>query len=253
MISLPKEYAFAANLQRGTKGRQATLVQEWLALHNCGTAIDADFGSATEAAVQRFQQKNKLPITGIVDSTTFEALTAPIRTALQPITAGKKTLGELVVAYAARHLQQHPREIGGENKGPWVRLYMGGKQGKAYPWCAGFVSFILRQAADTLGTKPPFASTFSCDVLAELGKKTQRFVAEKDMASGQTPRRDMTVGSLFLVRKKPGDWTHTGIVLAFHDDYIETIEGNTNDSGSREGYEVCQRMRGYLKKDFIRV
>jgi hypothetical protein len=31
-----------------------------------------------------------------------------------------------------------------------------------------------------------------------------------------------------------------------------TVEGNTNDEGSADGYEVCQRMRSLTKKDFIR-
>jgi len=44
---------------------------------------------------------------------------------------------------------------------------------------------------------------------------------------------------------------HTGIVVAAHADSIETIEGNINNEGSREGYEVCRRFRGYGKKDFI--
>lgn len=253
MIALPNEYTFDGDLKRGVKGKQVTFVQEWLTLHNCGTAIDADFGPATKAAVNKFQHKNKLPQSGVVDRTTFEALTAPARAALQPIVAGKKTLGELVVAYALRHLKQHPREVGGQNKGPWVRLYMKGKQGENYPWCAGFVSFLLQQAADTLGAKPPFVFTFSCDALAGFGKHTGRFIAEKDIVSGTVAVQNLSSGSVFLVRKKPGDWTHTGIVTAFHSDHIETIEGNTNDSGSREGYEVCQRVRGYKGKDFIRI
>lgn len=253
MFSLPNEYTFDGDIQRGAKGKKATLVQEWLTLHNCGTAIDANFGPATNAAVKKFQQKNKLPQSGKVDSATFEALIAPMRAALQPVPGGRKTLADLVVAYALRHLKQHPREVGGQNKGPWVRLYMKGKQGDNYPWCAGFVSFLLHQAADTLGTKPPFSSTFSCDVLAGFGKRTKRFVSEKEIVSGSTPIENLSPGSIFLVRKRPGDWTHTGIVLAFHSDHIATIEGNTNDSGSREGYEVCQRVRGYEKKDFVQI
>ncbi|MGH8565940.1 MAG: hypothetical protein ACREXW_18380 [Gammaproteobacteria bacterium] len=32
-----------------------------------------------------------------------------------------------------------------------------------------------------------------------------------------------------------------------------TIEGNTNDDGSREGYEVCARTRDYNEMDFIKI
>ncbi len=43
------------------------------------------------------------------------------------------------------------------------------------------------------------------------------------------------------------------IVERVEDKFIYTIEGNTNDTGSREGYEVCRRVRavnmvlGYLR------
>ena len=39
------------------------------------------------------------------------------------------------------------------------------------------------------------------------------------------------------------DWTHTGIVTKVEGKMVHTIEGNTNDEGSREGFEVCQRIR----------
>ena len=37
---------------------------------------------------------------------------------------------------------------------------------------------------------------------------------------------------------------HTGLVVKVNKDgTVDTIEGNTNDEGSREGYEVCRRVR----------
>ncbi len=251
MIALPGEYNFTSDIKRGTKSKQVGLVQEWLSLNGTGTGIDNAFGSGTEAAVKAFQQKKKLPTTGIVDQVTFETLTAPIRTALKPIAAGQKTMGQLVAAYAEQHLKQHPREVGGQNSGPWVRLYTKGKQGAAYPWCAAFVSVVLAQAADTLGTKPPVAYTLGCDQLANSAKKIGRFVAGKDIAAGKASNDILKPCAIFLVRKKPGDWTHTGFATAFDSEHFETIEGNTNDSGDREGYEVCKRMRSYDKKDFV--
>jgi len=32
-----------------------------------------------------------------------------------------------------------------------------------------------------------------------------------------------------------------------------TIEGNSNEEGSSNGFEACARQRGYDKKDFIRI
>ncbi|HOB52395.1 MAG TPA: hypothetical protein PK176_12365 [Acidobacteriota bacterium] len=58
-------------------------------------------------------------------------------------------------------------------------------------------------------------------------------------------------GSVFLTHRAPGDWTHAGIVTAAAADWFESIEGNTNDSGSRDGDAVLRRFRGYRRQDFI--
>jgi hypothetical protein len=55
---------------------------------------------------------------------TFSALIYFIKEALKPIDPSNRTARQLVVAYARQHLKQNPVEVGGENKGPWVRLYM---------------------------------------------------------------------------------------------------------------------------------
>jgi hypothetical protein len=48
---------------------------------------------------------------------------------------------------------------------------------------------------------------------------------------------------------------HTGIVeKVLPNGILQTIEGNTNDDGSRDGYEVCRRARSVTKiKGFLRI
>ena len=230
-------------LQRGSKDGQVKLVQEWLSLHGENVGIDGDFGPATQSAVKDFQNKAALAATGIVDMHTFERLVAPMLAALQPIPANGQSLGALVVAYAQQHLTQHPREVGGQNSGPWVRLYMDGHEGTPWAWCAGFACFCLKKAGDTLGTQIPIKASFSCDELAASAKQHGLFVDH--IKAGP--------GSFFLVRKSPTDWTHTGIIVSTAGETFRTIEGNTNDDGSREGYEVCARTRAYGKTDFILI
>ena len=53
---------------------------------------------------------------------------------------------------------------------------------------------------------------------------------------------------VFLNMKTQFDWVHTGIVIGVDGDLIHTIEGNTNDEGSREGFEVCLRRRNFKTK-----
>ena len=137
------------------------------------------------------------------------------------------------------------------NCGPWVRLYMKGNEGPQWPWCAGFDSFVLKQASQTLQQSTPIEDSFSCDSLAAQPKGAGILVTESELDQGITNREDWPVASIFLVRRTSTDWTHAGFVIEFDQETFDTIEGNTNDEGSREGYEVCVRSRGYGKKDFI--
>jgi hypothetical protein len=247
---IKKELVFDGPVKRRQRGRKAKQVQEWLCLNGIHIAIDSDFGQVTETAVAKFQGQRRLAKTGVVDEATFDKLVEPLLKALAPIPAGNKTLNQLVAAYARQHLALHPREIGGENCGPWVRLYMEGHDGKEWLWCAGFVCFILRQAARQLDVPMPFKRTFSCDALAEQAKQKDLFVSERSLTNSGDHGR-LTGGTIFLSRRTANDWTHTGLVLDADSGVFSTIEGNTNDEGSREGYEVCRRMRGYAKKDFV--
>jgi hypothetical protein len=240
-LVLDKDY------KRGMKGKKVKLIQEWLCLHGYHIVIDGDFGDATDAAVRLFQKERKLKPDGIVGDKTFEKLVLPMTKALEEISPGNKGLGQMVVAYAEKHLEQHPREVGGQNKGPWVRLYMQGNEGGDWPWCAGFASFVLKQACKSLNVSPPIQTSFSCDSLVASAKERGVFLKESDPMQKDA----VAPGSLFLVRRTSTDWVHTGIVLSVEDNIFQTIEGNTNDDGDREGYEVCQRIRNYESKDFI--
>jgi hypothetical protein len=236
-------------LQRGEKDGQVRLIQEWLCLQGQHVRTDGDFGPATEVAVKAFQAQKHLTANGVVDNATFAQLVAPMQAALKPITPQGQSLGGLVVAYAQQHLRQHPREIGGQNRGPWVRLYMHGHEGAAWAWCAGFACYCLYQACHTLNVATPIDASFSCDSLAASAKEKQKLLPQP----APTRRTTITPGSFFLVRRTATDWIHTGIVVRAENEIIRTIEGNTNDDGSREGYEVCARTRGYNNMDFILI
>lgn len=233
--------------ERKSKGNKVKLIQEWLCLNDIQVAVDGDFGPATEAAVGQFQEREGLTANGVVGQETFATLIQPMTTAMEDIPPDDESLGEMIVSYARQHLQQHPREIGGQNRGPWVRLYMNGRDGPKRLWCAGFACYILKQACKTLGVSLPLATSFSCDKLAANAKQQEIFVEGKNVDDPS----QITMGSFFLNRKTSTDWVHTGIVISAESNVFQTIEGNTNDDGSSEGYEVCQRIRGYKKKDFI--
>jgi len=185
-----------------------------------------------------------------VEQATMNALMGPIQRAVRPIDGTGKTVAQLVVQYARQHLAEHPLEVGGPNCGPWVRLYMDGNEGTPWKWCAGFVTHIMRAAASAAGQPMPVRRTFSCDILAADAKAKGRLVGDRDVVNGV---KAIGPGHVFLIRRTAHDWVHTGLVIGVANNVYETIEGNTNDSGDPDGYEVCRRTRAIRNVDFIEV
>ncbi len=233
-------------LMVGASGLPVRRVQEWLNLRGYGLAMDGIYGPVTTEVVARFQEDSFLEATGRVDEETFAWLVQPMREVLRQRLTACESVNAAVLEYARAHLGQHPLEVGGQNRGPWVRLYMKGKEGKDWPWCAGFVTFILQQATESLNVDMPIPGSFSCDKLVAQARDADLFLSEADARN-----REIPPGSLFLVRAADDDWKHVGIVEKANELDFQTIEGNTNDAGESEGYEVCARSRGYKSKDFI--
>jgi peptidoglycan hydrolase-like protein with peptidoglycan-binding domain len=231
----------------GSSGEKVRLIQGWLSLHGFKLVVDGGYGDATARQVRAFQKAERIPVTGTVDEETFSRLVQPMIAALSPI-APDGTVGSLVVAYARQHLVQHPQEVGGENRGPWVRLYTHGREGAAFPWCAGFVTFILEQACLAAGVPMPVPKTLACDEIQTCADA--RFLSRPKPSQ----RKRITPGSIFLRPNPPGRkprYAHTGIVVKADADTFTSIEGNTNDEGSAEGFEVCARVHGYRGLDFV--
>lgn len=92
-------------------------------------------------------------------------------------------------------------------------------------WCCTFMAWCFQTAGLPSGSYPV---TASCAIATSWWKQRNRF-SEYPAIGAQV---------LFGV----GGGSHTGLVYAFDDTYIYTVEGNTNTSGSAEGDGV------YLKK-----
>jgi len=239
--------SIAETIERGSKQKKVIhTIQEWLCLNGQSTKIDDDYGPATEVAVSNFQKNTGLMQTGKVDPLTFEKLVWPMKSLSETTLSGNGGLLPAVVELSLKYLAEHPMEVGGQNMGPWVRYFMDGYEGNGWPWCAGFNTLIVKQAAKLCGTSTKLPRTYSCDVLGMWAKTNGKFI------SGSSGNLSIVQpGHLFLVQKSHNDWQHTGIVIEMTPEYCVTIEGNTNDEGSREGYEVCKRTRGFKTLDFV--
>lgn len=239
MTFAEKELAFPPTVRR---------VQEWLCLNGAGVVIDGEDGPATQAAVRNFQAGRMIQEKG-VGEVTWTHLTSKMRAALAPLAPGGSSLGTMVVRYAQAHLAQHPVEVGGQNRGCWVRLYCQGNDGKEYAWCAGFTSFVLQQACESLGRMMPIQYALGCDFIA--GQAKERGLFEDGS------KREPEPGWMFLVKRgdKPGFYSHIGVVTHSDGAFVfSTIEGNTTTvTGSSEGFEVCARVRSCKSVDFVRI
>lgn len=247
---LKKELDIDLPIGPGGPKALAKLVQERLYLGGYKLAVDGDFGPATAEQLKNFQQKSGLASTGKYGSAEHDALTAPFCRAIKPLSAKNKSLGELVVGVARQHVAQKPIEVGGDNRGPWVRMYMDGNEGEEWKWCAGFCFFAILQACELLAVASPMKKTFTVDTIVDRAKAAGQFLGEQQ-AKSPAGRGKILPGSLFVVRASATHWSHVGIVAETGADAFTTLEGNTNDDGSANGFEAIERVRGYKGKDFV--
>ena len=245
---LKKEINFPGLTQNYSNSRKAKRIQEWLYFHGFHLEIDGKFGDVSENKVRAFQSSRGLPDTGKVDEATYQALVQPLLEVLKPLPVPPSSFEACMAAYAQKHLANMPHEIGGQNSGPWVRAYMEGNDGPPFAWCAGFIQFIMRQAAETLDMDMPVKGDWLCTNFAKQAKK-------KDLlhTGGSVDKTQIVPGSLFIAKKATGPgYAHIGLVTHASSTGFETIEGNTNLAGGREGYKVAAQSRGYGDKyDFV--
>lgn len=150
-------------------------------------------------------------------------------------TAAKLTLAQKLVELAKKEIGVE--EINGTNCGKRVNEYKSAttldpKQG--WPWCAAFICWLMREGmkdGSYTFKRPTTASAWGFEGWAS--KENSKVQLKK-------PHKDDI---------KPGDivmftFSHIGLAVSEpHDGYIDTIEGNTDGQGSREGGAVLKKKR----------
>lgn len=201
-------------------------------------AVDGDFGTATYQAVCAFQSQNldqhgqPLVVDGQVGPLTWWSLTHP-KPDLQPVTAveyaemppasaGGSAIGRAALEAAVGELRAGAAEIGGDNRGPFVKKYLqpaGFPEGE--PWCASFASWCYLQACGGAASRMPFNYCPGARALmAEFQQKGWAVTPE----SGYLPKPGDLV---FWWRVQLDGWQgHVGLVHQLKDGMLYTIEGN---------------------------
>lgn len=141
------------------------------------------------------------------------------------------TLADRVLSVARSQLgrSEEPR---GSNWGTAVQGYLA-SVGITFPaaWCMAFTYWCVDKACREAGVKNPLHRTGGVMAQWNALRGTQHRV--------NRPKR----GDLFIMSFGRG-LGHTGFVERVEGDRIITIEGNSNDEGSREGHEVCRKPGG---------
>lgn len=128
-------------------------------------------------------------------------------------------------------------ETGGANRGPRVEEYLSAVHGVAgMPWCAAFVGWIGIHS----GVAWPLALVPGCMSLYA------------DARGKGLVRDGPETGAVFLLWfPKLQRYAHTGFLErpGVTPGTWETLEGNTNPGGGREGYGVFRRTRTFGPRD----
>jgi CHAP domain-containing protein len=148
------------------------------------------------------------------------------------------TLQELALEVAFSQLGVE-EAAGHKNSGKDVEKYLAAVGlGPGYPWCMAFVYWCYNQAAIELGIANFLIKTGGVMHQWNEQQAQRKILLDKVIKNPGI----IQPGAVFIMDYGKGTG-HTGLVERIHNGLIETIEGNTNDEGSREGYEVCRRTR----------
>lgn len=253
-------------LARGSTDSGVKRVQEWLCLHGHATGIDGEYGPATAASVEAFQLaqgclREAAPgvgnagNAGIVDAETWGALVAPMDKA-ELVSSMPDRFGERVCRIARAHHAARAREVGGDNRGPFVRLYGRGVDQSTvsfFPWCQAFASHVWLKAAREVHVDLPFALATDAGAVSyyvpwcvDRARAAGKF---RPGAGGPV----VPVGSMFfvpgLINGRPSH-IHVGLVIADGGEVVTCIEGNTAADGGSNGNQVALRYRRKANLDF---
>jgi hypothetical protein len=246
-----------ANLKRRDTGEDVMELQRLLTQRGYPVDIDGEFGPKTYNAVRAFQTQHldqhgqPLVVDGAVGPLTWWALTHEtpfIRTPsaidyreMPPKELGGSKIGRAALEAAIGELNAGACEIGGNNRGKWVKKYLTpGGMPEGNPWCASFVSWCFLRAGGDDRAKLPFTYSPGARALLKLLQKKGWTHAP---GSGYQP----VPGDLvFWWRIRADGWQgHVGIVHQVRDGMIYTIEGNHSPKVQGFSY-VLSRMEKLL-------
>ncbi|WP_240768706.1 hypothetical protein [Olivibacter sp. XZL3] len=133
------------------------------------------------------------------------------------------------------------REATGRNDGPQVEAYLAYTGlGKGHAWCAAFVCWVLGRAEVDNPKTAWAASLFPQDKL--VWPRAKALARGSRTTNNEKPitKTSCVFGLYFPSLKRIA---HCGFIDKWGEKEVITVEGNTNDNGSREGDGVYRKRR----------
>ena len=239
-------------LRKGDRGTTVRALQRLLKDWQLPVTVDGVFGPQTRRAVRAFQSQHldkhgrPLVVDGVVGALTWWSLKHPRNViAVDPVisyarmphkTFGGTTRGRNALRAAIGELKADAREIGGNNRGKWVRKYLNDLAPAGSSWCAGFVSWCFSRNRNGI----PFKYSVGARSILYQFKKKGWAIAPGD--DNEPQPGDIVV----WWREQLAGWKgHIGIVHHVNDGMLYTIEGNK--SNRVQGFDYVQeRMKKLL-------
>ena len=223
-------------IKKGSQGAAVTELQNILRELDYNIPVTGIFDTATYKAVRNFQSRHldkhniPLEVDGEVGEITWWALQNPkskvqggaIDYGVIPTPSfGGSTMGRTALQFAIEELNAGAGEVGGNNKGPWVKKYLqpvGLSEG--HSWCAAFISWGFLQAAGGDKKNMPFKYTAGArNIYNQL--KQKGFIY--DASTTQPLPGDIV--TWWRVSMSSG-FGHIAIVHHYKDGFLYTLEGN---------------------------
>jgi CHAP domain/Putative peptidoglycan binding domain len=224
------------------------LIQKALIAIGIGSGLtNSVFDGAMESAIKLFQSRNvdfsgaPLKVDGIVGRFTWNALfkeqILPGPTVL-PTALAAQLLATAISQIGVREI------IGQANRGTQVDVYLkasglhpGGNPPGGYPWCQAFIYWCFSQACVALNRGNPSVKT--AGVLQHWNSAANLPGVKRISKSSAQSNLTLLKPGMVFINDYGSGLGHTGIIESvFPDGRFVSVEGNSNDNGSRDGIGV---------------
>lgn len=245
---------------------QVKALQEQLRQEAFDVKADGQFGPDTERALRIWQAEAGLQVTGTLDEDTwgkmlqFQVLDGSGTEQQRYPQTLQGCLAYAAALYVGQRerpgnagfvdptFERMMREVGWKPGDPWCSYY------GELAWLDGYRTYLKSRSTaampelQLLGLTTPAGWLLMLhDIFHGSAYQTwENFKAAPHFEMDIEPVR----GAIAVLKSRLSWKGHLYIVYDIYDDYVVTIEGNSNSAGGREGIEVAKRRRPRHKRSF---